>query len=47
MTAIITDFASWILHGTHGGTGSYEAEVKELIRWQRARYEWMDGQLGK
>lgn len=43
----ITDFASWILHGTHGGTGSYEAEVKELIRWQRARYEWMDGQLGK
>ncbi|WP_197085467.1 CotH kinase family protein [Cellvibrio sp. pealriver] len=41
----ITDFASWILHGTHGGTGSYEAESKELIRWQRERYLWIDAQL--
>jgi len=23
--------------------GSYEAEVQEMIRWQRARYEWIDG----
>jgi hypothetical protein len=43
----ITDFAQWILHGTHGGTGSYEAEVQEMIRWQRARYQWMDSELDK
>jgi hypothetical protein len=41
----ITDVASWINHGTHGGTGSYNAEVAELIRWQRARTEWIDKQL--
>jgi hypothetical protein len=43
----VTDFAPWIWHGTHGGTGSYEAEVREMIRWQRERYQWMDTQLGK
>ena len=43
----VTDFAPWILHGSHGGTGSYEAEVKEMIRWQRERYQWMDTQLSK
>lgn len=43
----VTDFAPWIMHGGHGGTGSYEAEVKEMIRWQRERYKWMDSQLGK
>ncbi|HSC67549.1 MAG TPA: CotH kinase family protein [Cellvibrio sp.] len=41
----VTNIADWIRHGTHGGTGSYEAEVKELIRWQRERYQWMDTQL--
>lgn len=41
----ITDFASWIEHGKNGGTGSYEAEVNELIRWQSARYQWMDEQF--
>lgn len=43
----ITDFADWILHGSHGGTGSYEAEVKEMIRWQRERYKWIDTELNK
>lgn len=43
----ITDFDSWIMHGTHGGTGSYEAEVNELIRWQRERYEWLDNEFSK
>ncbi len=43
----VTDFAQWILHGSHGGTGSYEAEVKEMIRWQRERYQWMDTQFNK
>lgn len=41
----ITDFAPWILHGGHGGTGSYEAEVKEMIRWQKERIDWMDRQI--
>ncbi len=43
----ITDVASWVMHGTHGGTGSYAAEVKELVRWQRERYKWMDTQLNQ
>lgn len=43
----ITDVADWISHGTHGGTGSYEAEVKEMIRWQRERYKWIDAELNK
>ncbi len=43
----VTDFADWILHGSHGGTGSYEAEVKEMIRWQRERYKWLDTELNK
>lgn len=43
----ITDFASWILHGANGGTGSYEAEVTEMIRWQRERYQWMDTELNQ
>lgn len=43
----ITDVAPWVMHGTHGGTGSYAAEVKELIRWQRERYKWMDTELNK
>jgi len=43
----VTDFASWIMHGSHGGTGSYRAEVKEMIRWQRERYQWMDTQLNQ
>jgi hypothetical protein len=41
----VTDFAPWILHGSHGGTGSFEAESKELVRWQQARYQWMDSQF--
>jgi len=40
-----TDINSWVQHGTHGGTGSYSAEVAELIRWQRERTEWIDKQL--
>ncbi len=43
----ITDFASWILHGANGGTGSYEAEVKEMIRWQKARIEWLDREINR
>ena len=43
----VTDFADWIMHGSHGGTGSYEAEVKEMIRWQRERYQWIDTELNK
>lgn len=43
----ITDFADWIRHGSHGGTGSYEAEVEEMIRWQRERYKWIDIELNK
>ncbi|MCE3251147.1 MAG: hypothetical protein K0Q67_157 [Cellvibrio sp.] len=43
----ITDFAPWIMHGSNGGTGSYAAEVKEMVRWQRERYEWMDSQLNQ
>jgi len=43
----ITDFADWIRHGSHGGTGSYEAEVQEMIRWQRERYKWLDTELNK
>lgn len=43
----ITDFAPWIAHGKNGGTGSYAAEVNELIRWQRERYQWMDAQFSK
>jgi len=41
------DFISWVQHGTHGGTGSYDAEVKELINWQRKRTQWMDTQLSE
>jgi hypothetical protein len=40
-----TDINSWVQHGTHGGTGSYSAEVAELIRWQRLRVNWIDAQL--
>lgn len=43
----VTDVVAWINHGTHGGTGSYEAEVKELIRWQRERTTWIDSQLSQ
>jgi hypothetical protein len=43
----VTDFADWIMHGSHGGTGSYEAEVTEMIRWQRERYKWIDTELNK
>lgn len=43
----ITDVAPWVMHGSHGGTGSYAAEVKEMIRWQRERYKWMDAQLNQ
>ncbi|HTF95160.1 MAG TPA: CotH kinase family protein [Cellvibrio sp.] len=43
----VTDVAAWVRHGTHGGTGSYGAEVDELIRWQRERYQWMDAELSK
>ncbi len=38
----VTDFASWILHTPQG---SYSAEVKEMVRWQRARNTWIDTQL--
>ena len=41
----VTDFAAWIMHGGHGGTGSYDAEVKEMIRWQKERIDWMDKQI--
>jgi hypothetical protein len=41
----VTDFATWLFHGTHGGTGSFDAESKELVRWQRERYQWMDSQF--
>lgn len=40
-----TDINSWVRHGTNGGTGSYEAEVAQLIKWQRARVVWMDTQF--
>ncbi|RYY76019.1 MAG: N-acetyltransferase [Gammaproteobacteria bacterium] len=30
----ITDVVDWVFHGTHGGTGSYQAEVNELLLWQ-------------
>ena len=43
----VTDFVSWIMHGGHGGTGSFDAEVKELIRWQNERIVWMDGQINQ
>ncbi|GGY65077.1 hypothetical protein GCM10011613_06140 [Cellvibrio zantedeschiae] len=43
----ITDFAPWILHGGHGGTGSYEAEVKEMVRWQKERIDWLDKEINK
>ncbi len=43
----ITDVVPWVMHGTHGGTGSYEAEAKEMVRWQRERYKWMDAELNK
>lgn len=43
----VTDFAEWIQHGSHGGTGSYEAETKEMIRWQRERNKWIDAELNK
>lgn len=43
----VTDFADWIRHGSHGGTGSYDAEAKEMIRWQRERYKWIDSELNK
>lgn len=42
----ITDFESWIMHPA-AGMGSYETEVNELIRWQRARYEWIDEQFSQ
>lgn len=42
----ITDFESWIMHPV-AGMGSYETEVNELIRWQRARYEWIDEQFSQ
>lgn len=42
----ITDFDSWIMHPA-AGMGSYETEVNELIRWQRARYEWIDEQFSQ
>lgn len=38
----ITDFAYWIMHTPQG---SYDLEVKEMIRWQKARIAWMDTQL--
>jgi hypothetical protein len=43
----INDFASWILHGGHGGTGSYQAEVKEMIRWQKERIDWFDKEINR
>lgn len=43
----ITDVVPWVMHGTHGGTGSYEAEAKEMVRWQRERYKWMNTELNK
>ncbi|OZY86156.1 hypothetical protein CBP51_03750 [Cellvibrio mixtus] len=42
----ITDFESWIMHPA-AGMGSYETEVNELIRWLRARYEWIDEQFSQ
>jgi hypothetical protein len=40
----ITDFAEWIHHNP---LGSYSLEVNEMIRWQRERMVWMDGQLSQ
>jgi hypothetical protein len=40
----VTDFDSWIQHVIQG---SYDAEVRELIRWQRERLEWLDTELTK
>ena len=44
---LIADVVDWVQHGTHGGTGSYEAEVNELLNWQRQRAQWMDAQLSR
>lgn len=38
----IFDWATWY---TRVIMGSYDLEVKEMIRWQRERYNWMDRQL--
>ena len=38
----INDFAEWVIHIS---LGTYNAEVKEMIRWQRERMVWMDSQL--
>jgi hypothetical protein len=43
----ITDVVPWVMHGTHSGVGSYDAEVDELISWQRKRTSWMDAQLSQ
>jgi len=43
----VTEVVEWVQHGTHGGTGSYDAEVNELLRWQRQRAYWMDAQLSR
>jgi hypothetical protein len=47
----ITDFVGWIQHGvgTHQGAvfGTYDGEVKELIRWQKDRIAWMDTEFNK
>lgn len=38
----IFDWETWY---TRVVMGSYDAEVAEMIRWQRERYNWMDEQL--
>jgi hypothetical protein len=38
---------SWVTWYTRYVGGSYSAEVTEMLRWQRERYAWMDGELSK
>lgn len=43
----LTDFDHWIFHISHNSAWSYDDEVKEMIRWQRERYKWIDSELNK
>jgi hypothetical protein len=39
----ISDFEDWIKHPP---LGTYDAEVNQMIQWQRDRIQWMDTQFG-
>lgn len=43
----VTDFADWIFHVSHSSAWNYDDEVKEMIHWQRERYQWIDSELNK